>query len=166
MLGTTKGDFTVIEDQSLHDERQSRNRRVLTVRCPQGHQRHMTPHKFKGHSGRCRECNPSVYKTPEYYLLGNAKYRAKKAGLPCSITLADIVIPDRCPLLDIPIIIGKDDFSPNSPSLDRLICEKGYVPGNILVISRRANTIKHNASLDELMLLTDNLHNILISEAT
>jgi hypothetical protein len=45
----------------------------------------------------------------------------------------------------------------NSYSLDRIDSNKGYVKGNVWVISRRANVIKNNATLEELELLTNNL---------
>jgi hypothetical protein len=47
--------------------------------------------------------------------------------------------------------------SPNSPSLDKIIPSKGYIKGNVWVISNRANTLKNDASLQELELLVENL---------
>jgi hypothetical protein len=35
--------------------------------------------------------------------------------------------------------------------------EKGYIKGNVWVISNRANTLKNDASLQELELLVENL---------
>lgn len=37
-----------------------------------------------------------------------------------------------------------------SPSLDKIIPEKGYIKGNIAIISMRANQLKSNATLAEL----------------
>ena len=39
----------------------------------------------------------------------------------------------------------------DSPSIDRLIPELGYIKGNVNVISLRANIIKNNATKDELI---------------
>ena len=39
--------------------------------------------------------------------------------------------------------------SPNSPSLDRLIPEKGYTKSNVQFISFKANRIKNNGSPDQ-----------------
>lgn len=36
------------------------------------------------------------------------------------------------------------------PSLDRINPDRGYVPGNVQVISFRANTLKNNATREEL----------------
>jgi hypothetical protein len=47
----------------------------------------------------------------------------------------------KCPVLGIPIILG-GKLSKNSPSLDKMVPGLGYVRGNVLVISHRANTMK------------------------
>lgn len=39
---------------------------------------------------------------------------------------------------------------PNSPSLDKIVPELGYVKGNIVVVSLRANQIKSDATIEEL----------------
>jgi hypothetical protein len=87
-----------------------------------------------------------------------AKARAKARGLDFTIEIKDIVIPDFCPLLNIPILIGKD--KQNSPSLDRIDSSKGYTKDNIQVISWRANWLKNNATIEELITLADNLKKI------
>jgi len=93
--------------------------------------------------------------------LHNAKARAKRDGLPCNISLADIVVPELCPLLGIPLCPGNGKVLPGSPTLDRLVPELGYIKGNILVISFRANTIKQNATPEELYRLAKNLTRIM-----
>jgi hypothetical protein len=91
---------------------------------------------------------------PDRFLLSRAKSRAKKKGLEFNIDITDIDVPIICPILGIPIIKEykkgtKGGPSPNSPSLDRIDNSKGYVKGNVRVISHKANTMKHNAtSLD------------------
>jgi len=79
-----------------------------------------------------------------------AKVRAKKYSVPFSIELSDIMVPTNCPVLGIPLIMGDKYAHDNSPSLDRIIPELGYVKGNIMVISHKANTIKSNANVEEL----------------
>jgi hypothetical protein len=99
----------------------------------------------------------AVSKSVEYKILVRARHRAKKNNLPFNIELDDIVIPKTCPLLGIPLISSTDKTSPNNPSLDKIIPEKGYVKGNIWVVSLRANKLKNDASLQELELLVENL---------
>lgn len=50
-------------------------------------------------------------------------------------------MPTVCPVLGIPLLLS-DARTPNSPSLDRILPRVGYVPGNIRVISDRANRLK------------------------
>lgn len=40
-------------------------------------------------------------------------------------------------------------------SLDRIVPSLGYVPGNVAVISHRANRIKSDATADELRAVAD-----------
>lgn len=90
----------------------------------------------------------------EYYLWRNAKYRAKKQNLPFNIEVSDIKIPLICPILKIPLKpktgTKKGGAYNNSPSLDRIFPRKGYIKGNVRVISFRANVLKNNASYEEL----------------
>jgi hypothetical protein len=88
---------------------------------------------------------------PEQRLLDDARRRARKRNLPCDIVRDDIVLPERCPILDIPIVVGEGCHSDNSPSLDRIDNQVGYTKENVRVISRRANRIKSDASLAELI---------------
>jgi hypothetical protein len=79
------------------------------------------------------------------------KSRAKKEGIEFSIENIDIQIPEYCPILrNIKLnknnSVGKFD----SPSLDRIDNSKGYIKGNIQVISMKANAMKNNATLEEL----------------
>lgn len=85
-------------------------------------------------------------------MFNNARIRARKAGVPFTITTDDIHVPTNCPVLGIPLFkrTGKRGGGENSPSLDRIRPELGYVPGNIIVISNRANRLKSDASVKEL----------------
>lgn len=88
---------------------------------------------------------------PEYYLWLSAKRRAAKTGKDFDIEVSDIVIPEYCPVLGIALRLGvKRGFIEDAPSIDRVDSEKGYVKGNVFVISWRANKIKSDASLEEL----------------
>lgn len=95
---------------------------------------------------------------PERRLFGAAKARAKSNKLDFNIELSDIIIPDVCPVLNIKL----DKYSENknkelSPSLDRIDSNKGYVKGNVQVISWRANWLKNNGTLAEFELLVEHL---------
>ncbi len=88
-------------------------------------------------------------------LLKGCKDRALKKGIEFNITLEDIVIPKICPILLQPIIQGTKDNYKFSPSVDRIDNTKGYIKGNIQIISMKANTIKNSATVEELLLFAE-----------
>lgn len=101
----------------------------------------------------CRARDRAHYqKTPAAHLFYSVKGRAKRQELPFDLDKSDIVIPDVCPVLGI-LITPCAENRDNSPSVDRIIPELGYVKGNVVVISYRANRIKNDASLAELELV-------------
>lgn len=83
-------------------------------------------------------------------LIKNAKQRAKRAGLPFSLRPSDIQVPEICPVLGIPLFRTPVKPSEHSPTIDRIDNSKGYEPGNIVVVSYRANRLKSDATLLEL----------------
>lgn len=88
-------------------------------------------------------------------ILASAKWRATRYGIPFNLEVADIVVPTHCPILGVPLVIHRGHGSlkggqPNSPSLDRIDNAKGYVRGNVIVVSYRANRIKCDATVNEL----------------
>ncbi len=114
---------------------------------------------FYKRSGRtCKECMKEHNRNwhaenPARAMLRSARKRAVKYGLPFDLELMDIKIPVYCPALGIPLIAGGNAHAPtdNSPSLDRIKPELGYVKGNVIVVSLRANRIKTDASLEEIL---------------
>ncbi len=90
---------------------------------------------------------------PEQQLLIRARKRAKDKGLPFDLDYSDVLIPDRCPVLGITLGISDNHASDKSPELDRIDNTKGYVKGNVIVVSRRANRIKNDSTVDELALI-------------
>lgn len=112
---------------------------------------------------RVRERNRDSYyrciATPEGHIKKNLaaiKRRAGKQGLPFSMTIDDLLpLPTHCPVLGLELSYCVAPSRPTgcSPSIDRIIPELGYVSGNVHVISNRANVIKHNATVEELVAL-------------
>ena len=94
-------------------------------------------------------------------MLKNARKRAKKNNIPFNLTedyLKSIYPSDMiCPVLGFEMSVGLDEngWADTSPSLDRIIPEKGYVQGNVVVVSMRANTIKRDATSEELRKVAD-----------
>jgi hypothetical protein len=83
--------------------------------------------------------------------LNQISQRAKRNGLEFNLEPADLATPEICPVLGIPITYGAPVGSPGLPSVDRIDPKKGYTKDNVCVISYRANTIKQDATVDELL---------------
>lgn len=92
----------------------------------------------------------SFIRNIEQAIWRRAKLRAKKCNLEFNIDPQDIIIPDLCPILEVPIECGTKDDYEYSPSLDRIDNSKGYIKGNIWIISKKANSMKNSATPDEL----------------
>jgi hypothetical protein len=86
---------------------------------------------------------------PERLLYQSAKMRAKRNGLTFKLSMSDIVIPLRCPVFGKRLKRGIGQWGPWSPTLDRIDNRKGYVRGNVAVISARANNLKGDATAAE-----------------
>lgn len=122
--------------------------------CRNGHK---NPRRRVG-SGACYECEKQrrlAYLKmehrlhPEKVMWKGAKHRAKVKNIPFTITVEDVqrVWPsdNQCPILHIPLKINEGSAAlPNSPTLDKIRPELGYIPGNIAVISHKANSLKRD----------------------
>ncbi len=85
---------------------------------------------------------------PIKFLLTSTRARAEANGIKFDLKPKDISIPDVCPVLGIPLVRAiNGTLTDNSPSLDKFIPQLGYVPGNVFVISSKANRMKSNASI-------------------
>ena len=107
----------------------------------------------------------SSYNTNEELYINHMWYRARnratKKGVEFSITKKDIVIPEKCPVFDKEFVIGTGRGpSEFSPSLDRIDNSKGYIKGNIQVISHKANTIKSNYTAEDLFVVANFLKSL------
>ncbi len=98
---------------------------------------------------------------PQQIMYTRVKTRAKTKGITFNLEIGDIIIPDKCPIFNTPFVFGKK--SPYNASLDRIDPTKGYVKGNVVVISYRANSIKNDATPKELRQVADYVDALLIS---
>ncbi len=94
-----------------------------------------------------------------YKAILGANKRAIAKGLEGTISMDDFLpLPDKCPLLHIPLFYTNDLITDNTPSIDRIDSSKGYTSENTWIISNKANRMKSNASIAELKLLVKNLN--------
>lgn len=130
---------------------------------------HANKEKRKEYRRKFREDNyehvkkqEDSYRVKEYradpvaYMWRNKKASAKHKGIEFDITEKDIadIMTEQCPVLGIDLRFnfgkGAGHNNDDSYSIDRIDSSKGYVKGNIQMISKRANTIKSDATLEEL----------------
>lgn len=100
------------------------------------------------------------HKRPDVGMWSRAKKRAIKKGIAFDIEVSDIVIPEQCPILGIILKVEEGSSGASSPSLDRIDPTKGYVKGNIWVISHKANTVKSDLTLQELYTVLKNIERL------
>lgn len=123
-----------------------------------------------GLRGDCKQCkkkttdawsvqNPITVQTAN--MITNARKRAKDKKIPFDLDSNYIrsIVPSHCPVFGIPLewsTLRNNGHTPlpNSPSLDRIDPDRGYVKGNVWIISNKANMIKSNATHEELKLVT------------
>lgn len=103
---------------------------------------------FKYKEKRNRRQKEIKFEAPEKYILGRIKRSAKKRDLDFNLTVEDIIIPHPCPILEIPIQLNLETPKDNSISVDRLDSSKGYIKGNIRIISHKANAYKNNMKIE------------------
>jgi hypothetical protein len=87
---------------------------------------------------------------PRAKMLAAAKKRAAEKGIEFTLTRGSVTVPAVCPVLGIELKVTGQRWQDNSPSIDRVDPKRGYVEGNVMVISSRANRIKNDATADEL----------------
>jgi len=105
----------------------------------------------KKYKDKQKKEKPTLYSAQQMY--SSAFKRAKALKLPFDIDskYVNSICPKKCPILDIAIKYGGGNKKKNSASLDRITPNKGYVKGNVQVISQLANTMKNEATPSELL---------------
>lgn len=95
-----------------------------------------------------------VTKDPRKSMLQKCQGRARAIGRECNINVEDIVIPEYCPILGTKLELFSSDHK-RRPSVDRVDNTKGYVKGNVRVISQAANSMKSWHTLETLRKMID-----------
>lgn len=167
-----KTEETKAKNAAYYRQYYAKNREKIRERIRNKHPR-KTP-KLSAEARKLKKTNDTIkakYGTKEgrlKFLLFKAKTRAKEKNIEFSISYKDLDIPELCPLLEIPIVWNVRTGRPteNSPSVDRIDNSKGYVKGNVWVISMRANFLKNSSSPKELEKLATNLKFFTVESST
>jgi hypothetical protein len=89
-------------------------------------------------------------KNPAWGMMRRAKARAALKGWEFNLEIDDLLpLPNACPVFGTELRVSKVAQDANAYSLDRIDNSKGYVKGNVVVISYRANRLKNDASAEE-----------------
>lgn len=119
---------------------------------------------FYRKSANCKPCDIKRVralnvKDPAAYLLRQARSRAERSGLEFDLQRSDIHVPTHCPVLGTPLRMHARGRHDDTPSLDRIDSTRGYVRGNVRVISWRMNNLKRDLTLDEVRRLAEYMEN-------
>lgn len=124
--------------------------RIIANRCyKKNTEEHLT--RSAKHRAILKENNPKRYTVKQ--MLGSASKRAKKKNFEYNLTV-DFVLDlcsDVCPILGIELKYGGAKDLKASASLDRKDSTKGYTKDNVWIISSLANTMKSDASIEDLV---------------
>ena len=129
------------------------NRFTVNHGCVECHKKWSEDHRTSSRGKRALRASYERRRleSPETGMFYAARYRAKSANLPFNISKDDIKAAwprdNMCPVTGMPMKRNLDKqisgASPDSPTIDRIVPELGYVKGNVAVISMRANRIKN-----------------------
>lgn len=111
---------------------------------------------YRNHEKSIKELSKRYYKRKKedyfLYYIYNKKGYCRKNNLIWDLDkeyLASIWT-DVCPVFGVPLVKRTEEFSDNTAELDRIVPSLGYIKGNVRWISRRANRLKSDATIDEL----------------
>lgn len=134
--------------KSLEFKQKEKERKRGNVKYFETHQRWCNNNKNKINE-YSRRHDASLRENQIKYLLQRSAKNAKAANLEFSLSEKDLIIPEVCPLLGLKL----DFHSKNRdylPSVDRINSSKGYIPGNVMVMSMLANRMKNSATIEQL----------------
>lgn len=118
---------------------------------------------FLGYTWQNNKWNAGLYKSSTIFgaqierMRHNAKQRAIRDKVPFDIDIEYLrsIATQTCPVFGIQLAWGTlgEGGGDNSPSLDKIKPEWGYVKGNVVIMSQLANKIKQDVGWEEIMCL-------------
>jgi hypothetical protein len=157
---TATGNFKV---EKSNNRLKNRNLNYHEVKCECGKVFWIVSYNWKV-SEQCPECwlklmsKNNITHSNSQNIIGqlfySAKQRAKKSKVDFDIEIGDIIIPEYCPILKIKLDVRQgfsDNRKPrfNAPSIDRINSALGYIKGNIIIMSYKANVLKKDGTSTE-----------------
>jgi len=122
----------------------------------------LSPEKFKTRNAKKLKYYENEVLTKKGHikkLFKGAKERAKQKNIKFNLSLEflESIAPEKCPVFGFNLSWGrsKKGLLKNSPALDRIVPELGYVTGNVQWLSNLANNMKQNANSQQLIQFAD-----------
>lgn len=135
-----------------------------------------------GYYSICKSCK-NEYRSKKYIIdksenpinfwisrnINGVRWRAKKNSIEFNLDsdyIYNLILNQdkKCPYCECNLcFLNNRDDKVTSPSFDRLIPSIGYLKENVVVCCYRCNSIKNNATYDELNLIVNNLKNVINS---
>ena len=107
---------------------------------------------INNYSSKCKSCRRAyLAKNREKHIFSQVKNRAKRKQIPFNLKVSDIIIPEYCPILGVKLDTNMSMNYKYSPSLDKINPKVGYIKGNVMIISMKANLMKNDATKEELL---------------
>lgn len=115
--------------------------------------------KYRKKWGTTRKVGDDLYDAQR------SKFRYKKAnakhkGWTWELDFGDLEWPTHCPVLGMELDYFAETRQENSVSFDQIDAGKGYVKGNVRLMSWRANRIKNDGSAEEHRLIANYLESL------
>lgn len=91
---------------------------------------------------------------PEVWYLRSARRRARKQGVPCTLTadaVLQLIAGTNCPACGVILVRGRKVPRDDSLTHDRDVPELGYVPGNVAVLCLTCNSAKGSSTMAEFL---------------
>jgi hypothetical protein len=114
---------------------------------------------MEAYDSRKKAKSAREYQTPSGWV-SHLRSQCKKRGLPFNLSeqwFKDNPIPEFCPVFPWLKLSGKRGLQSNDAQLDRKIPDLGYCEGNVRWVSARANRLKDNATLPEMIAICEDL---------
>lgn len=84
---------------------------------------------------------------PAKHMLARARSRSRDKGFEFALSPEHLEpLPTHCPVFGFALTRGNGQQDPTAYSLDRIDNKKGYVPGNVVVMSYLANRLKNDGT--------------------
>jgi hypothetical protein len=140
----------------LFDEKEGIRMMTLKQRL---HKRAYQRRWYKENKARQKATNRKWrYENQQRHTALEVRYRAKNKGIPCDF---DYLVSMKCPRL-CPVFLTSIAFTrgrghlprENTASFDQIIPGKGYIRGNVQIISLKANMAKSNLTPAQLLLFS------------